>query len=104
MKIYKYQIKIRGIKDHLILDEGRGKLFKDRFDSMKPEEKGNLCRIGDQWSGTWHDISHVFRIEEYVPDKKLPEQSTESRGKQMTFNEFAEKHPEKAALFTNFKK
>ena len=99
MKIIKYQIKIKGIKEPIILDDSRGRIFKERYDSRKPEEKGNLCRIGDQWSGTWHDISHVFRFEEYVPSKDIRSNLNEKdRGPIMTFQEFKAKYPEKARL------
>lgn len=99
-----YIIKIKGKKDPIIIkDQSRGKKIKIQYDSPTTNMDDKFVLKEEGFSGTWRQVEWIE--EKYEKDPvKMKNTDDESRGKYMTFQQFKDKYPEKAALFTNFKK
>ncbi len=93
---FEYHVKIKSIKEPFVLDMIRGEQFKKRYDDPQLD-RNNRCQIGEDWSGTWHDISNVNRI--MIKEERKPLPQKEDNSPKMTFGEFAKKHPDKVAIW-----
>lgn len=93
---FEYHVKIKNIKEPFVLDMIRGEQFKKRYDDPNLE-RNNRCQLGEDWSGTWHDVASVNRISIKEEKKQLPPK--EDSTPRMNFMEFAKLHPDKVEVW-----
>lgn len=93
----KFQVKIKGERDPLILDYLRGERLAKLREEKNPED---WCKIGTDWSGTYGQIISVKEIWEKDP-VIVKEKDDSHRGPHMKFEQFKAKYPDKALLWEN---